>query len=213
MTDLEVRTLTPADGIDKHDLEDIRAEGLKWMDTHVPPRFAGAIATEPLVRQWAFHVIEFTLGRRRIGHPVVRTGPSLLLLGPVGTGKTHQAYGALRAISVSGVVCHWQAITESALFAQLQPRAGIDSEAEYARISAASVLLIDDIGAVRRTEWNEGILLRLINDRYEQVRPTLITSNVRPGDFGATFGDRVTSRLTEMATPVTLTGPDRRRKP
>ena len=98
------------------------------------------------------------------------------------------------------------------MYAALRPRHGIDSEAEFRRYRDASILLLDDLGAERKpTEFTEEINFRLINWRYENHKPTLITSNLVPKEIAERLGDRVTSRLIEMCEPVVFKGPDRRR--
>ena len=213
MTNPQLSTIEPTDGIDFIDLIDNRQAGIDWANDHVPPRFADATTTRPVIHTWVAQLLNTAITRRRCGQPVARRGRSLLIVGPIGTGKTHQAYGALRALSVSGAVCKWQATTELDLFRRLRPSNGHDAPAEYRTIAGAHVLLLDDLGTEKRTEWTESQLLSIIDHRYAYMLPTLITSNIAPGDFGATFGDRVTSRLAEMTDIVTLEGPDRRRTP
>ena len=96
------------------------------------------------------------------------------------------------------------------LYARLRPRHGVDSEDVFERHAKAPVLMLDDLGAAKGTDWVEEVNYRLINHRYERMLPTLVTSNVRPRDLAGVVGERVASRLTEMATPVVLKGPDRR---
>lgn len=175
----------------------------------IPARYADAVVDVPAVADWVKALVEIALQNRRIV-PYVRSGPSLLLLGKTGTGKTHQAYGAIRAIGVSGVGCSWLVTTAADMYAQLRPRPKVDSEAEFRRYADVGLLVLDDLGAAKGTEWNEEVNYRLINHRYENELPTLVTSNVAPPDLVADLGGRVASRLVEMADRVVLRGPDRR---
>ncbi|MGH8570994.1 MAG: ATP-binding protein, partial [Gammaproteobacteria bacterium] len=179
----------------------------------LPPLFADAAVTVSEVADWVRHLVAGALAGRGVGHPVVRSGPSLLLTGKVGRGKTYQAFGALRALSVSGVHCRWLAVGEADMFATLRPRNGHDTESEFEALAGAGVLLLDDLGAAKRTEWTEEVVCRLINHRNEWRRATLVTTN-RGGErdpLSAVVGERVASRLAQMCTPVAVTGPDRRR--
>lgn len=197
--------------LDAYDQAQIRTAGEEWNALHTPLRFANATAEHPALLAWVQRQTENALVFCRHGHPVCRTGDSLLILGPVGTGKTHQAYGALRDLALAGVVCKWRATTEAALLRQMRPGGSPDAAALFDNLLTAHVLLLDDLGTEKRTEWNETVLLDLINTRYEQIRPTIITSNVKQREFSDTFGPRITSRLAEMAQIVTLVGDDRRR--
>lgn len=176
----------------------------------IPERYEDAVVSEPGVVEWVRGVVAAAAGGRTPS-PVVVTGPSILLLGATGTGKTHQAFGALRAISLSGVACRWLFATAADIYAGLRPRPRVDAEAEFDRYAKASLLVIDDLGAAKSSEWTEEVNYRLINHRYSHRKPTLITSNVPPRDLGSALGERVASRLMEMTTRVVLKGPDRRR--
>jgi hypothetical protein len=111
-----------------------------------------------------------------------------------------------------GVAARWGITTTADLYAALRPRHGIDSEAEFRRYRDARILLIDDLGADRKpTEFTEEVNFRLINHRYENHMPTLITSNLLPKEISERLGDRVTSRLIEMCQRVIFKGADRRR--
>lgn len=177
----------------------------------VPDRYANAMADCSEVIEWIRALVAESVRAQRGQIATVRHGPSLLLLGPTGVGKTFQAYGALRALADSGVQCTWMFTTAADLYARLRPRHGIDSETEFRRHADAALLVIDDLGAAKGSEWVEEINYRVINHRYEHVLPTLITSNVPASQLGAQLGDRVASRLTEMTSRAVLTGVDRRR--
>jgi DNA replication protein DnaC len=163
----------------------------------IPPRFCDAVASDPDVAAWC-----------ETFSPESR---SLLILGPTGTGKTYQAFGAIRSLAAKGITPGWHADTAPGLFASLRPREGVDADGEYRKIAAVPLLLLDDLGAAKGTEWTEEILYRLVNDRYEAMLPGLFTSNIPAGDLRAVLGARVASRLVEMCQQVALRGPDRRR--
>lgn len=189
--------------------EEALKDGAKSVAARVPARYRDATVTEPDVADWVRDLID-RASNRDLRFPSVGQGPSLLLVGGVGTGKTWQAYGAVRALCVSGASCHWQFTAAADCYACLRPRHGIDSEEEFSRFARAGLLVLDDLGVAKNSEWTEEINYRLINHRYERELPTLITSNVPPRDLAAALGARVASRLTEMADRVVLAGPDRR---
>jgi len=135
------------------------------------------------------------------------TCPSLLLLGRTGVGKTHQAFGAIRAAVATTRPTDWRATTAADLYADLRPSGGLD----YDQVAKCPLLLIDDIGAAKHSDWTEEITYRLINHRYQECTPTIFTSNVTPAELANVLGDRIASRLTEMCTRVVMPGQDRRR--
>lgn len=189
-----------------------QTEGALKALTRIPPRYANAFVDDPDVENWLADILkqaaEDSIGRAM---PSVRSGPSLLILGATGTGKTHQAYGAIRGIAAFGVRSMWQGIAAADLYAKLRPRHGVDSEAEFRSIADAPLLIVDDLGAAKTSEWVEEVNYRLVNHRYESMLPTLFTSNVRPRELTEKLGERVASRLIEMTRRIALKGEDRRR--
>lgn len=145
------------------------------------------------------------------GGPGIAEGPSLLIVGPTGTGKTYRAYGAVRALLTRGVRLRREATTTADLYARLRPRPGHDAERNLQALARSPLLLLDDLGAAKTSEWTEELTYRLINHRYEHLRPTLITTNLPTAELRTVLGDRIASRLAEMTERVILTGPDRRR--
>ncbi len=198
------------DGDDSMWLNQAVETGLKGVADHVPVRYQTATASDPAVAEWVRGLVA---GSREVSRATagIRRGPSLLIVGAVGTGKTWQAYGAIRALAVSGAYCGWLFTSAADLYACLRPRPGIDSEQEFERFAHCGLLVLDDLGVAKGSEWTEEVNYRLINHRYEHEKPTLITSNVPPKQLAAALGARVASRLMEMTTQVVLKGPDRRR--
>ncbi|MEU7399711.1 ATP-binding protein [Streptomyces sp. NPDC044948] len=181
-------------------VEERRLTALDYFDTNVPLRFAKAVP-DAAARDWAARVV---------------AGPhdtqSLLLVGPVGVGKTHYAFSVLRAVAETGAAIKWQAYTAANLYAALRPRDDRRADSDYESIAHAPLLFVDDLGAAKLTEWAEEVTYRLINDRYERCLPSIFTTNVLPGQLGATVGDRVASRIAEMCERIALKGADRRKK-
>ncbi len=175
----------------------------------IPARYATALATAPPVRAWLAEVIRQAADGQRLALTVAH-GPSLLLLGPTGTGKTWEAFGAVRGLAALGVRANWRAVGAADLCAMLRPRHGIDSEAVFREHAGAQLLIVDDLGAMKSSEWTEEVYFRLVNYRYERLLPTLFTSNLLPASLAAVLGDRVSSRLTEMTGRASLMGSDRR---
>lgn len=204
-----------SDDLDPHSPANIARYSITKAAEVIPFHYRNATVDSPEVLSWLAELIvqarDDQAGR---GAPTaaITHGRSLLLLGPTGTGKTHQAYGAIRELAVTGVAATWVVTTAADMYAALRPRHGIDSEAEFRRYRNASILLVDDLGAERKpTEFTEEVNFRLINWRYEHQLPTLITSNLVPKEISERLGDRVTSRLIEMCQRVVFKGPDRRR--
>ena len=165
-----------------------------------PPRFRNAHPEHPEILEWV----------RDFDGPDKPT-ESLLIAGPVGSGKTHQGYGALRAAVTGPCSTDFVATTAADLYAEVRHNAG--GEAALRRYRNAGILLIDDLGAAKTSEWVEEITYRVLSDRYDHMRPIIATTNLPLGQLRDVLGARITSRLSQICRHVVLTGPDRRRLP
>lgn len=200
-------TITP--NADPYWLDLNRERAAETLAEKIPDHYADATATHPAVLAWMQALADEA--KAPAGNPIVKTGPSLAILGSVGTGKTFQAYGAVRELALSGLQLRWEFATAADLYAQLRPSAQNHGEATYRRYAHAALLVLDDVGAAKTSEWVEEINYRLINHRYERHMPTIITTNLAPRELVNGLGERVASRIVEMCTRVVLDGPDRRR--
>lgn len=136
-------------------------------------------------------------------------GRNLVLLGPVGVGKTHAAVAATRPAHFDhGVDVRFLPVVE--LLDLLRP--GGPEGALY-DLADTELLVLDDLGSERATEWTAERLYALINRRWLEERPTVCTTNLEPDPLREALGERVFSRLVgNGAVVLRLTGHDRRRK-
>ncbi|GAA2241880.1 hypothetical protein GCM10010232_31190 [Streptomyces amakusaensis] len=173
-----------------------------------PPRYRDAEATLPEVMAWADRALADNAA-----------AGALLLTGQTGTGKTHEAYGALRKVAAGGPD-RFEVITVNSadMYGRLRPSQIMGAaERELRRLSEVQYLLLDDLGTAKTSEWTEEVTYRLVNARYNRCLPTIITSNLpardeHGPDLSDFVGARVASRLAEMVTSlVPMIGADRRR--
>jgi DNA replication protein DnaC len=209
--------IPPDQGVDEYIIRDNIEYGAALLTERCPAKYATATVSVPAVGIWVDCLVSRALAEMRFGYPVIRGGPWLVLAGKTGRGKTWEAWAAIRALSLSGVRCTWKVVTAADMFVSLRPRAGLDSEEVMTGLVSTGVLVIDDLGLGKDSEWCHQELDRLVLARCACERPTVFTTNVPveapPGQpcFGTVFGDRVVSRMAEMATVVPFSGPDRRR--
>lgn len=188
-----------------------RSRGVEYV-ADIPKHYrTKAAATNSAVRGWVTDRVREACQKFTVA-PTVMAGRSLCLLGGVGRGKTHQAFGAIRAFGVSGVRCRWVAVSAPNLYAQLRPRPGVDSETVFLKYAATPMLVLDDVGAEKTSEWVEEVNARVVDYRWEAELPTIFTSNCTPQKLNDQLGARVMSRIAGMSTVVVLDGPDRRRQ-
>ena len=148
----------------------------------------------------------------------VRNGAGAYICGRVGTGKTHLASAVARMAADEGMSVK---VTDmlGILAAFKATYGGEGSEdAVLGRLSRCRLLVIDDLGKEAPTEWTLGQVFRVINDRYETMRPVVVTTQFGKSDLIrrlARHGDAETavaivSRLSEMCRKVEMAGEDRR---
>lgn len=138
-----------------------------------------------------------------------KQGRGIIFVGDVGTGKTHLSFSVFNELirqNVSGL-----AVTVPDLMDDLRPRKGALSERQDEQIEAlktVDLLLLDDLGAQRNTAWVTERLFIIINARYNNMRPTIITSNNYLEDLDKEEGwPRIVDRISEMCRAIRMEGP------
>jgi len=135
-----------------------------------------------------------------------RKGTTLMLAGPVGTGKTHAAYAVLAHLMAHGVTV--QATTVSDLLAALRPE-GDHRQAALAR--TAQVLLLDDMGATKASEWAQEQMIALLDQRLREGKRQIVTTNATYEQMAEVWDDRTMDRLRYRWAVVQVTGESRRK--
>ena len=130
--------------------------------------------------------------------------PSALLLGPPGCGKTHLAVAALRM---------WYEVYRTGVFwkvprflAELQKLVFADDRNAFERVieeyaNPGFLLVLDDFGVHKATEWAGTTLYRIIDNRYENSAPTIITANVPLGAIDPRIVSRMRQGLVVCEAP------------
>jgi len=141
----------------------------------------------------------------------------LLLQGGCGTGKTHLAVAALLEIIQTDkpgklLFSNFQDLIQE-IQASFDSESPVDKSEILRPLLEADLLVLDELGSQKPSNFVHDILYYIINTRYNNVRTTIFTTN-NVDDLGDRIGDRLRSRLYEMASVIHLTGVDdyRRKK-
>jgi len=164
-------------------------------------------------------------------YPVDTAGKGLLFTGSIGVGKTHLAVGVLRRLvverGVHGLFCDYRELLKS-IQNSYNPQVQTTELELLQPVFAAEVLVLDDLGAQKPSEWMWDTVALILNTRYNDKLTTIITTNFPNEQAGAGFkadpegkkpaksedtlgdriGDRMRSRLAEMCITVEINGVD-----
>jgi DNA replication protein DnaC len=162
---------------------------------------------------------EYPYGTRKQG---------LMLIGDPGTGKTHLAVAVMKRLIARGFECiffDYQNLLER-IRSSYDPASGAAQREAYQTALECEVLVLDDLGAHRVTDWVEDTITSLITYRYNQNKPLIATTNLRDpeagdsalptggtaGDMASRYylteriGSRARSRLFEMCRTISTRG-------
>lgn len=145
----------------------------------------------------------------------VREWKPLLLLGAVGTGKTHLGAAMVRACIESQNTAARLATAREIVrdIRSTWRRDAIKSEEEaIASWQQVSLLVVDEVGVGFGTESEAMQLLEIIDGRYVARRPTVLLSNLVVPELQALLGERAFDRIRENATVLVCDWPSYRGK-
>lgn len=160
----------------------------------------------------------------------------LLFMGPSGVGKTHLAVAALKELirrGHQGLFCDYRELLKE-IQASYNPASESTEMGILEPVRGAEVLVLDDLGASKPSDWVRDVVGIVLNSRYNERRTTIITTNYldtpvgggeaarlpngklvppsREDSLEQRIGTRMRSRLYEMCRTVELFAPDFRRE-
>lgn len=137
---------------------------------------------------------------------VRKKGVGLLLWGDVGTGKTYGAASVVNALTDRGVPCM---MTTFIRLANELSGGARDRKNEYIdSLNSYPLLVIDDLGAERSSEYMQEMVFEVIDARYRTGRPLIVTTNLTleylRNPEKVTYS-RIYDRILEMTVPIKFT--------
>jgi DNA replication protein DnaC len=196
---------------------------------HIPPRYQDCELENYVAEETQRGIAAAKISAAKFieQYPLDKTG--LLLVGPSGAGKTHLSVAILKQLIRKGVSCLFSDYRE--LLKQIQnsynPSVQVTELDLLRPVFQTEVLVLDDLGAVKPTEWVWDTVSVILNTRYNENRTTIITTNFMDGPasglsgargaareetLGDRIGERMRSRLCEMCRVINISAPDYRQK-
>jgi DNA replication protein DnaC len=171
---------------------DFRIEN--WIET-APPLFYGADLDRLDPEQEREQVFAYCSGKAR----------NLILAGPVGTGKSHVAWGIAHHEVVRGTYVIYASVPR--LLLDMRPDGDPNA---FGRACKADLLVLDDIGAARPTDWANEQMFSIVEERANHQRRTVVTTNFTWDQLVATWGAPIMDRLRDESMTIILNGDSRR---
>jgi DNA replication protein DnaC len=183
------------------------------LGTGIPKRFRGVgFDRQPIADMDPALVREIRSFVRDINGNLDK-GRGLWLFGDVGTGKTSLAMLVSKAALDAGrsVAIYSMPRLLSDIKETYEDRSETSYMQLFERLAGVDLLHIDDLGAEKRTEWVLEQLYSIINERWQEQRSVIVTTNLIDVDeLRDQIGPRTVSRLHEMCDLIPIMGRDRR---
>jgi DNA replication protein DnaC len=141
------------------------------------------------------------------------TTKGLKLFGNYGSGKTHLVSAIIHKLGEQMIDCRFMVVPE--LLRSIRQGFSQDSDKANDLVKEAErahLLILDDLGAEKTSDWVREQLYIIINRRYENMLPTIVTTNCTTAELVERLGERTVSRLIEMTDAYKITADDYRLK-
>lgn len=131
---------------------------------------------------------------------------NLKIVGNIGSGKSWNLWKLGEELLNHGFLGRYEIVPARRLKRMLVPPVDV---AAFDQLVEADLLALDDVAAIRVSDWDADHLYGLFDERWSEDRPIIVASNLAV--LKDVIGERAASRLGDSLVTVKITGPDRRR--
>jgi len=178
----------------------------------IPPRYRGGFDT-------FFETPENLEVRKRMlewAENYSQESRGMVLHGATGTGKTHLACATLREVQLyktqdvqyMNISKLFMCLIDSMKYGPKDPGDECMTEFEIIeKMTGVDLLLLDDLGVEKASDYSAARLYSIINGRYDAMRPTIITTNISLEEIASrlgSLGERIVDRLVETCDFIDL---------
>ena len=130
---------------------------------------------------------------------VLAKGTSLIFSGAPGTGKTHLACAIANRVIANGASAVYSTVSDAlrSIRRAYEPGSGLSEGDAINALADPALLVLDEVGTDYGTDHSKVLLFDVLNKRYEQVRPTIILTNLDRDALAGHLGERIMDRLRE----------------
>lgn len=143
-----------------------------------------------------------------------QAGRGLIIFGPPGNGKSHLAAAITAKALSAGKTAIFERVPRllSRIRSTYENSPGVTEAQLLHTLGQVELLVLDDAGAEKWTQWTEPMLYTIIDERYSWERSLIITTNTKLSELKDKVGDRAMDRLLEMCEIEENTGASYRKE-
>lgn len=203
----------------KQEIEKEEQQRKEAEERHKKEKLLSRSFSEPAYRNFTFekddlknpketHILKRYADRFR---EIKQSGQGLLLYGNIGTGKTFLSACVANQLIDEGFRVHMTTLPR--IIAKIQKETFEKSDT-IADLTECDLLIIDDLGVERQTEYMQEQVFEIIDARYRAKKPMLVSTNLSAKEMNSPAGimaERIYDRILERCYPVCFEGENRRR--